>query len=36
MTARMRLQWIVGGFNNLQLDIVGLYAIRNPVLKTIT
>ncbi|MCJ1349266.1 hypothetical protein MMC31_007502 [Peltigera leucophlebia] len=32
----MRLRWIVGGFDNLQLDIVGLYAIRNPVLKTIT
>lgn len=32
----MPLQWITGGFHNLQLDIVGLYAIRNPVLKTIT
>lgn len=32
----MSLRWITGGFNNLQLDIVGLYAIRNPVLKTIT
>lgn len=32
----MRLRWITGGFDNLQLDIVGLYAIRNPVLKTIT
>ena len=32
----MHLRWIIGGFNNLQLDIVGLYAIHNPVLKTIT
>lgn len=32
----MRLQWITGGFHNLQLDIVGLYAIRDPVLNTIT
>lgn len=30
----MRLQWISGGFENLQLDIVGLYAIRNPFIKT--
>lgn len=32
----MRLHWISGGFNNLRLDIVGLYAIRNPFLKTVT
>lgn len=35
-TSRMHLQWISGGFSNLQLDIVGLYAIRNSNLKTIT
>lgn len=33
-TAIMHLQWISGGFKNLQLDIVGLYAIRTPFLKT--